>query len=79
MAEDLDDDSWALLNTPARSQPNQDDHGLSMVLKMTRLHDLGLAQLCVPDLAIDEDIYDSPSSVPSLGSSSDGSGDEVVL
>lgn len=57
MAEDLDDETWVALNTPSRPrpQPGQDDLGLSMVLRMTRLHDLGLAQLCVPDLVIDED------------------------
>lgn len=62
MAEDLDDETWALLNTPARAQPGQEDVGLSMVLKMTRLHDLGLAQLCVPEMGIDEEIYEHDDS-----------------
>ncbi|KAI0031472.1 hypothetical protein K488DRAFT_13194, partial [Vararia minispora EC-137] len=49
MAEELDDATWAALDAPAP----KDDHGLSMLLKMTRLHDLGLAQLCVPDVVSD--------------------------
>ncbi|THH16227.1 hypothetical protein EW146_g4376 [Bondarzewia mesenterica] len=55
MAEDIDDASWALLNTAGGGQL---DFGLGMLLKMTRLHDLGLAQLCLPDLQIDEEIYE---------------------
>lgn len=71
MAEDLDDETWALLNIPARAQPGQEDVGLSMVLKMTRLHDLGLAQLCVPEMGIDEEIYehDDGSSLSLNGTS----------
>jgi hypothetical protein len=54
MAEELDDATWTLLNGEGVGQP---DLGLSMLLKMTRLHDLGLAQLCLPELNIDEEIY----------------------
>ncbi|KAI0312265.1 hypothetical protein OF83DRAFT_675199 [Amylostereum chailletii] len=56
LAEELDDATWALLNGPGEGQ-QESARGLSMLLKMTRLHDLGLAQLCVPDLGIDEEIY----------------------
>jgi hypothetical protein len=60
MAEDLDDVTWGLLDEPAhppsaKMKPSEADAGLPMLLKMTRLHDLGLAQLCVPDLVADED------------------------
>jgi hypothetical protein len=60
MAEDLDDVTWGLLDKPEHSQsaqmtPGEAGVGLPMLLKMTRLHDLGLAQLCVPDLVADED------------------------
>ena len=58
VAQELDDATWALLDGPGGGQP---DLGLSMLLKMTRLHDLGLAQLCVPDVWIDEEIYDRSS------------------
>jgi hypothetical protein len=59
MAEDLDDVTWALLDKlePPRSAqmtPSEAGAGLGMLVKMTRLHDLGLAQLCVPDLVADD-------------------------
>jgi len=59
MAEELDDATWTLLNGEAVGQP---DLGLSMLLKMTRLHDLGLAQLCLPELNFDEEIYSTSDS-----------------
>ena len=56
MSEEIDDESWALLNTaPLTTTPPLDAKGdsqqdssyaLSMLVRMTRLHDLGLAQLC---------------------------------
>ncbi|KAI6118487.1 hypothetical protein EDD16DRAFT_1585148 [Pisolithus croceorrhizus] len=42
--------TWDLLNGPG---VGIDDEGLSLLLKMTRLDDLGLAQLCLPDVDID--------------------------
>ncbi|KAF8263146.1 hypothetical protein EI94DRAFT_1665776 [Lactarius quietus] len=66
MAEDLDDATWELLD---RARPlslaqgeigaekNAARAGLAMLLKMTRLHDLGLAQLCIPELVTGEDIH----------------------
>jgi hypothetical protein len=64
MAEDLDDVTWRELDKlehpqSAKKQPSEAGAGLGMLLKMTRLHDLGLAQLCVPDLVSDEDLSDS--------------------
>jgi hypothetical protein len=63
MAEDLDDATWESLSESdyprARSAPTTagvTDVALAMLLKMTRLHDLGLAQLCVPDLVSDENV-----------------------
>ena len=52
MAEELDDATWDLLDGPGQ-QTN--DMGLGMLLKMTRLHDLGLGQLFFPDLELDSD------------------------
>ena len=61
MAEDLDDATWESLDEsghPQSARMMMPDGaagvGLPMLLKMTRLHDLGLAQLCVPDLVSDE-------------------------
>ena len=44
----MDDVSWALLNAPPENK-TQSDIGLElgMLMRMTRLHDLGLAQLCL--------------------------------
>ena len=54
-AEDMDDRTWALLNSPGEGQMHGDiSSGLSMLVKMTRLHDLGLAQLCLPDVDFHE-------------------------
>lgn len=47
MAEELDDATWDLLG----AAPRANDQGLGMLLKMTRCHDLGLAQIFFPDLA----------------------------
>ena len=60
MAEDLDDATWESLDEsghPRSARMTPDGAagvGLPMLLQMTRLHDLGLAQLCVPDLVSDE-------------------------
>ncbi|KAI6101053.1 hypothetical protein EDD17DRAFT_1660103 [Pisolithus thermaeus] len=50
VAEEMDDVTWDLLNGPG---VGIGDEGLSLLLKMTRLDDLGLAQLCLPDVDID--------------------------
>ncbi|KAI6042400.1 hypothetical protein EDC04DRAFT_2660313 [Pisolithus marmoratus] len=50
VAEDMDDVTWDLLNGPG---VGIGDEGLGLLLKMTRLADLGLAQLCFPDANID--------------------------
>lgn len=48
MEEELDDHTWELLNGPAENQATGNvGLGLGMLVKMTRLHDLGLAQLCL--------------------------------
>ena len=64
MAEELDDATWELLDRTGPARPVQEEAGasvasvgLAMLLKMTRLHDLGLAQLCIPELVIDEDVH----------------------
>ncbi|TFK47223.1 hypothetical protein OE88DRAFT_1686660 [Heliocybe sulcata] len=51
-AKELDDQTWEFLNTPGGGH---DDMGLGMLLRMSRLHDLGLAQLCFPDMDFDSD------------------------
>ncbi len=65
MAEDLDDTTWELLDRAGPARPAKEEvgaetsvasAGLTMLLKMTRLHDLGLAQLCMPELVTDEDV-----------------------
>ena len=64
MAEDLDDATWELLDRAGPVHPAQEEIGaeknvasvgLAMLLKMTRLHDLGLAQLCLPELVTEPD------------------------
>ncbi len=64
MAEDLDDVTWGELDKlehlkNTQVTPNEAGAGLGMLLKMTRLHDLGLAQLCIPDLVVDDDLSGS--------------------
>ncbi len=53
----MDDPSWDLLNAPhhGTESPGDLQAYLSMLVRMTRLHDLGLAQLCLPDLDLDFD------------------------
>lgn len=47
MEDQMDDDAWDLLNSPEEYAPTSEvSRTLGMVVKMTRLHDLGLAQLC---------------------------------
>ncbi|KAF9228079.1 hypothetical protein BS17DRAFT_745291 [Gyrodon lividus] len=50
VAEEMDDYTWDLLNGPG---VGAGDHGLSLLMKMTRLSDLGLGQLCLPDIDFD--------------------------
>ncbi|KAJ7280212.1 hypothetical protein C8J57DRAFT_1301938 [Mycena rebaudengoi] len=51
MAEEMDDDAWALLNSCGEGNANTVvSSGLGLLIRMTRLHDLGLAQLCLPDV-----------------------------
>ncbi|KAF7373342.1 hypothetical protein MSAN_00543800 [Mycena sanguinolenta] len=61
-ADGMDDDAWDLLNSVGAGNINSSvSVGLGMLVRMTRLHDLGLAQLCLPDVdfdaeqALDED------------------------
>ena len=43
----MDDLAWDVLNGPGEgAAPGDIGQTLGMVVKMTRLHDLGLAQLC---------------------------------
>ena len=51
LADEMDDYTWALLNGPALGIG---DKSLGMLLKMTRLDDLGLGQLCLPDVDFTE-------------------------
>lgn len=47
MADEMDDVTWELLNRPAYTDGSSEvSRTLGMLVKMTRLHDLGLAQLC---------------------------------
>jgi hypothetical protein len=71
MAEDLDDATWELLDRARPIRPTQEEigteknvarAGLAMLLKMTRLHDLGLAQLCIPELVTEEEAHPSETA-----------------
>ncbi|KAH9915337.1 uncharacterized protein B0H18DRAFT_1215581 [Fomitopsis serialis] len=56
MAEELDAETWDLLDGPGMSAV-QNDRGLGMLLKMTRCTDLGLGEMFFPDeeLVVEED------------------------
>ncbi|KAK0213500.1 hypothetical protein IW262DRAFT_310731 [Armillaria fumosa] len=52
--DEMDDKAWSMLNAPLQSdQHGELSTGLSMLVRMTRLYDLGLAQLCFPDMDLD--------------------------
>jgi len=54
MGIEMDEHSWNLLNGPGDGMTQSElSQGLAMLVKMTRLHDLGLAQLCFGD----EDVW----------------------
>lgn len=56
LAEEMEEDAWQILNGPGEGHAQGDvSQGLAMLVRMTRLHDLGLAQLCFPDVNFDED------------------------
>ncbi|KAJ7223095.1 hypothetical protein GGX14DRAFT_351999 [Mycena pura] len=58
MAEEMDEDAWTRLNSSGDGNADSPvSIGLGMLVRMTRLHDLGLAQLCLPDLEFEEAIY----------------------
>jgi len=47
---EMDEHSWNLLNGPGDGMTQSElSQGLAMLVKMTRLYDLGLAQLCFGD------------------------------
>lgn len=52
VAEEVDDYTWELLNSPGSGAGDQ---GLSLLVKMARLPDLGLGQLCMPDVDFESD------------------------
>lgn len=52
--DELDDETWAVLDGPG-SDIASNDKGLSMLLKMTRCVDLGLGDLLFPDENLDEE------------------------
>ncbi|OAX33764.1 hypothetical protein K503DRAFT_775249 [Rhizopogon vinicolor AM-OR11-026] len=56
-ADEIDDFTWDLLNGPG---DGRGDKGLSLLLKMARLPDLGLGQLCLPDIDFDVESEDEP-------------------
>jgi hypothetical protein len=54
MADEMDDASWELLNGPDVDSAQGDTcRTLGMLVKMTRLHDLGLAQLCFDEAEVE--------------------------
>jgi len=63
MGSEMSDDAWASLNSPGEGHG---DMGLGLLLKMTRLDDLGLGQLCLPDVDFEEDgLQEDVGVVPS--------------
>lgn len=72
MEDEMDDKTWELLNGPGEGNVQNDvGRSLGMLVKMTRLHDLGLAQLClggeedsIPDGEYydDDELYTPPIS-----------------
>jgi hypothetical protein len=56
----MDDMTWELLNGPGEGNAQGDiGLGLGMLVKMTRLHDLGLGQLCLGvDQGLPDECYD---------------------
>lgn len=54
MADEMDETTWSMLNGPGEGNAHGDiSTGLGMLVRMTRLHDLGLGQLCFPDVDFD--------------------------
>ncbi|KIJ18157.1 hypothetical protein PAXINDRAFT_110644 [Paxillus involutus ATCC 200175] len=53
VAGEMDDYTWDLLNGPG---VGAGDKALSLLMKMTRLSDLGLGQLCLPDIDFDSEV-----------------------
>ena len=60
MAETIDDKTWTALDAIPPSTSNN-GHGLAMLLKMTRLEDLGLSQLLEPDVIPEEYVDERPA------------------
>ncbi|KAK7055160.1 hypothetical protein R3P38DRAFT_2845484, partial [Favolaschia claudopus] len=59
-AEEMDEGAWQDLNSAGEGHaPSPVGVGLGMLVRMTRLHDLGLAQLCLPDVD-----FEAESTVP---------------
>ncbi|KAJ6508607.1 hypothetical protein C8R45DRAFT_1089769 [Mycena sanguinolenta] len=55
-ADEMHDEAWTLLNSTGDGNAISGvSVGLGMLVRMTGLHDLGLAQLCLPDVGFDED------------------------
>jgi hypothetical protein len=55
MENEMDDLAWDVLNGPGEgAAPSNIGWTLGMVVKMTRLYDLGLAQLCFGSDATDD-------------------------
>ena len=57
-ADEMDDLSWDMLNTPEFTTEGAVGQALGMLVKMTRLHDLGLAQLCFDDEEEEDDLFE---------------------
>ncbi|KAG7087628.1 hypothetical protein E1B28_013576 [Marasmius oreades] len=57
-ADEIDDKSWSQISQSPDDIKSSNFRELTMVLRMTRLHDLGLRQLCFPDLDLDKPTCD---------------------
>ncbi|KAF8637164.1 hypothetical protein AX17_003068 [Amanita inopinata Kibby_2008] len=65
MADEIDDQAWEIMNGVGEGNATGEvGIALGLLVKMTRLHDLGLDQLCL-DLDLVEDLtYQVPSDLP---------------
>jgi hypothetical protein len=68
--DEMDDMTWELLNGPGEGNTQGDiGLGLGMLVKMTRLHDLGLGQLCLGvDDRLSDGGYDDANWAPDTSS-----------
>ncbi|KAK2464123.1 hypothetical protein APHAL10511_003871 [Amanita phalloides] len=64
-ADEMDDETWTILNGPGKSNTCSElGTALGMLVKMTRLHDLGLGQLCFGEIDLLDDRIEDAAELP---------------